>query len=545
MYRTMTRYALMVLAAAALMLTIGCGATSGTGTEGLAQAVSRQRGAMDGFVFVPSRAVGRQTVQGFSIPFAKIEVFVMPRKPGDAPIRVTQAGYNGDPINPRFDFYKIDDLEINLPLVIVATDPFNPQRVLSAAISFEEQSDKKTKDITPTTTVAAKVLEKKGTDKPVSDAQVAALEAVAEKKIAALPPDVDVTLETEENEAEVADLVEEAEAESFGDLIVHVFSDPVAAATIFLNGGNVGTVTTALPGTVGATANTLELEDLPIGTANVRITAPKFLTDETTTDIVGGEEAELDRTLALAPVVGQNLPVAIISARMRPSTLPFQGGTTQIEAVVRDPENGTVTGQAVVRKPTATGTGGSEVFAQPTLTRSGETFTGSVTVPGNPNSFNQSYVVELAFTDGNNRPVVRKVITFQVSGVAQPPQPPPDEGARRLVARWIEQRSGSSIPTMTTFIGIPDVLNITADAKFSVTTDTGSFAGTVESITTNSDSSFNFLLVVTESSGTDVPPVGSRVPVTATVSPDGRILVTVTAPGTAGQRAVEWKRDGS
>ncbi|NUQ00858.1 MAG: hypothetical protein HUU35_13495, partial [Armatimonadetes bacterium] len=193
--RAVTRRATLGIAMVVLAATLGCGG-NGFGTSSLAQPSIRSRAALDGFVFVPSRT--RQDAEGdTSIPHALIEVYVLPRAEGDRPIAETQADSRG--------FYRVEGLAIEVPLLIIATDPFDPRRVLRGVISFreDETEEAKERNLTPTSTLAAQVVERQieqqGSDAavPISDAQVQALETVAEEKLAELAveqPDVDITL---------------------------------------------------------------------------------------------------------------------------------------------------------------------------------------------------------------------------------------------------------------------------------------------------------------------------------------------------------------
>ncbi len=341
-----SRRGALVMALLSLCGTLGCGASSG-GSDSLAGA-TRTVASMDGFVFVPSRS--RQTATGdTSIPHAQIRVFLLPRLPGSVPIQETQADANG--------FYSIDftsnpELVLNRGLLVEATDPFDPNRVLRGVISFQDEHDDKNRNLTPTSTIAAAMVQNEDWNEPLSDSQISALENLADGVLTGLGPNVDPTTDPAALQAAAAN----AAAHGVGRFELTVFSDPTVTANVKLNGFNAGLVPTAVPATSATrqnptvSGNTLTIARVFIGTTRVAISAPGFITDEFTVDILGGETTALERTLVQAPPPGQNLPPVVIQSRITPQTLPFQGGQVQTYAQVRDPEGDDVLGTVEVTR---------------------------------------------------------------------------------------------------------------------------------------------------------------------------------------------------
>ncbi|MCC7494533.1 MAG: hypothetical protein IT204_19400 [Fimbriimonadaceae bacterium] len=528
------RYGLALLLAAGA-LSVGCSANGG-GSDGLIGEPSRSASAMDGFVFVPSR--GRQTATGdTSIPHALIRVFVLPRTPGDTPVATTQADARG--------FYRLDGLPINVPLLVVATDPFDSNRVLRGAISFGAAGEEKQRNITPTSTVAASILENRGTDQPVTDSQVAALEQIADAKLDELDDEVDITTDEEA----LAAIVEDAADESFGTVVVSVFSDPVTRAALLFNGVEQARVNTALPPedftgdadrAVTVSGNTVTLTDVPIGTAELRVVAGGFEPDFEEIDVQGGATSELDLTLLPSPVAGADRPPVILQARVLPQTLPFQGGTVAVQAQVRDPEGEAVEGLARVALSTPNG---DEEFDDFDMTAAGDWFSANVTVPGNPHSYAQVYLVRLEFVSAGVTEPTRRLLQFSVSNIDGPPNPPEDDGARLLVGTWTENQTGPDPDHLTPNIGTPDVLQINPDATFQLTTDGGAASGRVEVSSPSARGRIyetdGFLVVIT-SNGL-LPPAGTRIPANLHLL-ETSLLQTILNPDTPQQVCAQWTR---
>lgn len=521
--------------------TLGCGASSG-GSDSLAGA-TRTAASMDGFVFVPSRS--RQTASGdTSIPHALITVFLLPRRPGDLPIFETQADATGF---YRIDFTNDPDLVLNRGLIVIARDPFDPARVLRAVISFQDDADNKNRNLTPTSTIAAQMVENEGYTDPLSDSQISAIEGLADGVLAGLDPDVDPTTDDTVLQAAATN----AATNGFGRFELTVYSDPTVTANVLLNGRSAGLVPTALPLSTTTrqnpqvVGNTLIIPRAFIGTTRVTITAPGFVADEFTTDIVGGQTIEVERTLLQTPA-GANLPPVIVSSRVTPQTLPFQGGQVQLQATVRDPNGDAIVGSFQVTR-TIDNTGTSEPFDSGLLQRSGESFTALLTVPGNPNAFNQTYTVTLSFIDGEGRPPVRRVREFQVSGIEQPPTPPsdtPDSSARALIGTWNESASGADENGLEPSSG--RTLVVQADATVTLQSPLGTATGVITILSTTTTArlegpSFDAALTIQSSSNSLFPP-NSVIPLQIQFSADLGTLLTVLNPGTPVQEAVQWTR---
>lgn len=428
--RIASRRVALLAALAGLVFLLGCG-SNGLGTDSLVPSATRAVSAMDGFVFVPSRS--RQTATGNTIPHALIAVYVLPRTPDSVPIATGQADETG--------FYRIEGLQIHVPLLVVATDPFSlpgqPVRQLTGLLSFGAEGEERRRNLTDTSTLAANIAEQRGITQPVTDAQVAQLEALAEQRLSdPAHAGQDVTADRDL----LDQLTVELATESFGAIDVRVTSRPQTEARIYLNGGLAGRIRT---GPVDAVVTRqaegeLHIDDVIVGQAVVRIEARGFLTDEVIVDVVGNQTVLVERQLVPEPTGDNPLPV-IQSVRVQPDVLPFQGGTVSLQAVARDPLGEALTARAVIIRGGAAPVGRQAgLFATIDLTAgANNTYTGEVTVPGNPEIFNQAYLVQFEVTDGPDRPVVRRVKTFSVAAVNVPPQPPAgggDAAARQAFA---------------------------------------------------------------------------------------------------------------
>lgn len=520
--------------------TLGCGASSG-GSDSLA-GTTRTTASMDGFVFVPSRS--RQVASGdTSIPHALIRVFLLPRMPGDSPIFTTQADATGF---YRIDFTNDPDQVLNKGLVVLATDPFDPARTLRAVISFQDATDVKNRNLTPTSTIAAAIVENEGYTEPLSDSQITQLETLADDVFADLDPDQDPTTD----DTILQNAATTAAANGFGRFEISVFSDPTVTANVILNGFNSGLVPTALPETSTTrqnptvSGNTLTIARAIVGTTRVQLTAPGFLTDEFTVDIIGGQTTTVERTLVQQPPPGQNLPPVVISSRITPQTLPFQGGQVQLYAQVQDPEGDAITGTFSILR-TIDAAGNTAVFLNGDLAQNQQDFAALVSVPGNPNTFNQTYTATLSFTDGTDRPVVRRVRQFQVSGLEAPPTPPTDTGdssARALIGQWNESASGPDPNSLSASSG--RTLIIRSDATVTLLTGAGTVNGTIAILQTAARLEgpvFSATLHITSSTDS-LFTVGEAVPLDTQLSADLATLLTVLRPGDALQEAVQWAR---
>ncbi len=544
--RRVATAALLVVA----LTSLGCGAKSG-GSTSLSAAASRTA-TMDGFVFVPSRARSRQTATGsVSIPFAIVRVYSMPYTAGQAALRQTQAGY--DATTGRYDYYRLDNLPLHVPLLLTATDPFDAKRVLQAVISFESLDQIKRRDVTPVSTVAAAVAQQNNVDKPLTDAQVQALELVADEVLGQQLDTIDVTTDPEA----LAAVANTAAAESFGTVVVRVYSNPPTVATIYLNEDDIGTVTTALPPARQTGAiNELTITNVPIGVVVVEAMATGFLDALKQANVLAGQTTTVEITLRTEPTAEANQPPNIVAAQATPALVPFQGGTVTVSATIRDADSPVLVAVADVTRAADSPPGAVEEVTQLTLTRSGDSFTGSFQVPGNSKTTPASYQVELVVIDdaGNE---AYQVLSFQVLGVQGPPTPPTDTGPRRLVGTWTEQRSGSTYTGMVAPTGTPKTMTINADATFTVTSPLGSFSGTVQfpgttvpanlgpGLTIDPANAYVMILVVSASDGGTLPAVGTTVPSVAIISSDLQTLLIINGAGTAQQLFTEWKRSGT
>lgn len=548
-WRWVARRAAMAALLILALTSLGCGAKSG-GATSLSPAASRTA-TMDGFVFVPSRARSRQTATGsVSIPFAIIRVYLMPYTTGQAPLRQTQAGF--DATTGRYDYYRLDNLPLHVPLLLTATDPFDPKRVLQAVISFESLEQIKRRDVTPVSTVAAAVAQQNNLDKPLTDAQVQALELVADEVLGQQLDTVDVTIDPEA----LAAVANTAAAESFGTVVVRVFSNPVAVATIYLNEDDVGMVTTALPpARQSGAANELTIANVPIGVVVVEAMAPGFQDALKQANVLAGKTTMVDIVLRTEPTAEANQPPTIVSAQASPALVPFQGGTVTVAATIRDPDSPVLVAVADVTRAVDNPPGAVEEVTTLTLSRSGDSFTGSFEVPGNSKTTPASYQVELVVVDdyGNE---AYQVLSFQVLGVQGPPTTPTDTGPRRLVGNWTEQRSGSTYTGMVAPTAAPKTMTIGADASFIITSPLGSFSGQVQfpgttvptnlgpGLTVDPAYAYVTILLVTASDGGALPAVGTSVPSVAIISADLQTLLIINGASTTPQLFTEWKRSG-
>ena len=377
------------------------------------------RGTMDGFVFVPSRARGasgvRQAATGTAIPHAVITVYRIVG--GGAPnelLLTTQADAEG--------FYRAAGMPLNVLLLVVATDPFSlpgqAAHTVSGVISFDVAEDR-TRNLNPASTIAARVIENQGTGQPVSSQQVTALETEAEGLLTD-PYGPDVTTDEEALAAAAGEL----EPTSSGSLYIHVYSNPAVAATVKVNGATVGTVTTLLPNSEPG-ANLVELEPVAVGQVNVQLSAAGFMTDNFVVDILAGQENTAQRVLVPLPA-GANKPPTIVDQRTLPSRLGFSGGEIAIQAIVVDSEGDatTVSAQVVPSIPSSAART-SEGWTVPLTLGENHLYSGTLTVPGNPNTANATYVVTISAQDaGHTATPTQSILTFQVAGTNPPPDPP-------------------------------------------------------------------------------------------------------------------------
>ena len=397
------------LAALPLVASLGC---SGVGLSrdplGQSPATRAGKGVADGFVFVPSRQVAtrqvatrqaatRQAATGKTIPFAKIRIHSLGANGAKTLIATTQCDADGH--------YRLDGLPLDAPLYIEAEDPFVipgvPPRKLSAVVSFTDATQEKKRDLTPATTLAAAIVTQQAKPKALSDSQLTALETRAEAELDR-PDAPDVTTEPEALHELAGDLVTEVE----GDLWVKVLSDPVATATVFLNGARVGTVPSALPANAG-TATELEIEEVALGTVQLRVSAPGFLDQELAVRVARPEGERVTVQLVRESVTNKAPQITTVS--VKPGWVPATGGAVTIEAIVTDAENDPLTVRAEIA-------GGGEQTTVPLTAVGNARYTGTFSAPANGGNVAIGYDVAVRATDPTHPTPVTRLASFQVAG---------------------------------------------------------------------------------------------------------------------------------
>jgi hypothetical protein len=408
---------------AALVAVLGCNST-GFNTNPLAGVgfTSGARGAMDGFVFVPSRHAGvKQTASGNTIPNATIQIYQLD---GSSPVQLVppptiQADATG--------YYTVSNLPLDVPLEVVAIDPFELpgeiHRTVKAVISFTSKNDNKTRDLNDASTVVAAMMQSMGLTTPLSDQQISTLESAADAYLAA-NPNLDVT----GSATDLAGAATQVAKTSFGSLDIVVYSNPVVAATVTYNGETFA-LTTALPGDTTAGGNLLTLSNLPEGQVDIAITASGFQEDDFTATVTANQTTVTQQTLLLVGQAGVPQPPVIVDEQASPQFLPFNGGQMTIMADATSPE-----GDALTVTATLTPSDDTATLGPLTLTNtSGAVYSGTIAVPGNPSIVARTYTVVISVVDPavNPNSPVQDVLTFQVAGVDSPPATPTTTGTSR------------------------------------------------------------------------------------------------------------------
>jgi hypothetical protein len=408
------RRAALITAAAGLLALLGC-SSSGFSSNPLAS-VGFSRGTaglMDGFVFVPSRAGFKQTASGNTLPDAIITVYQLNGAAAPTLLFTSQADDTGH--------YSVAGMPLDVPLLIKATVPFSnvpgqTQNSLEAIVSFSSTEDNKTRNINNVSTVAADACVDNNAADPLSDAQVTALETVAQQLLNQ-NPNIDPTT----NAAGLAALAASEQQEAFGSYNLAIFSTPPVAATVLINGAQAGTINTLTPGSA-ASSNVQQFTSIPSGDADIEIDAPGFQPAIFTITIVGGQTTNDQRTLVSAPVAGQSFPPVIVDERVTPPSLPFEGGTVSVQAILQDPQNHAITASATA---VVLSTTGRQTLSPITLAPIGNNvYSGNLTAPGNPTVVPVTYEVTISASTTQNPTPVTAVVDFQVAGTNPPPPAP-------------------------------------------------------------------------------------------------------------------------
>lgn len=406
------------LAAVVAVVAAGVGCSSSDfSVDTLDAAFARRgRGAVDGFVFVPTRS--HLTLGKPVMPHAQIEIVPLPLR-DNLPIVNSQANEHG--------FYSFDQLELNRPYLVLATEPFGGTRRLAGLLNFNPDNEQVRRDLTDITTLAARIYELSGNSRPLSLFQIQALERLSEEALDESPQGGFATTDIKVLDTLATDLL----ARSFGDLLLRVSSDPRAEVTVLLNGAEAGKVGSGPIDSRELAPGEILIEDLARGNLTVELRATGFFADTFEVEILGGEQVDVDRQLVPLPRLGANLPPVIIGVGAQPRRLPFQGGRIQLAARIRDPEGDRITAVAVVRGPA------NQVRTVPLLPRGDRTFVGELDIAGNANRINEVYGVLVLAVDApftlpetpgeferdRGRPSLR-LFQFLVDPVESPPDPP-------------------------------------------------------------------------------------------------------------------------
>ncbi len=382
--------ATLLVAGLAVFGLTGCGSSS-SGSNLVPAGFQRgTRGAMDGFVFVPSRA-------NTAIPNARVMVYeVVGNGQPDRLIAQTQANNEG--------FYRVDNQPLNKLIRIEAVDPFQlpdqPQRKVSGVLSFAE-AEARTRNLNPPSTLAAAIVGVQGTTAPLSDSQVSGLETAAEERLSQ-PGAPDITADPNA----LTKLAQEMASTTFGTADVFVFSEPTVQATVLVNGVAAGKTTTLKPGST-AGANSVHLSDLAAGLATITVTAPGFVDDQFTVQITAGQNASVQRTLHVAGAP------RIIDQRAVPERLPSTGGEVTLQAIVYSEAGEKLNVVAEVTLPGTTTVRTVNLSAVDKYL-----YVGKMTAAANTSSVNATYTVKIKASPAA-RPleVAQSVSSFQVGGL--------------------------------------------------------------------------------------------------------------------------------
>lgn len=351
-------------------------------------------GAIDGFVFVPTRdghvTRARQEVVGMvGIPHALIQVFRLPRHPGDPPLKTGRADASG--------YYHITGLPLNVPLLVVAKDPFGLPTL--KAVTTLDRPEPKRRDVTEKSTVAAAVVEELPEVPALSDDQVEELETVAEQVLTQAKQE-DPTLDVLTDPEDLKQVAIQAKQESTGNLEVN--SNP-PGASITLNGQPTGRTT---PYT---------FTDLPIGDVTILLRRGGYLDLTHIATVEGGKTTSVTLNLVPLPTPVNQAPV-INNPQVRPPELRFEGGTVHLQAEIVDPNDDPLQVWAEVRL-------GTQRLPDVPLTKGvGNEYTGTWSVEGNETEVTMIYVIVIVANDGELETRTSELL-LRVRPATMPPAP--------------------------------------------------------------------------------------------------------------------------